>query len=71
MHKVKDLMRLDKLTLQTEEWCWGNVLQFTHEEVQPHPYSDETVDTEISVDEAKELIKHLQNFIDSENCRGC
>lgn len=43
-----------------------SVLQFTHLESQPPPYSDETVDTEITVEEAKELIAHLQKFIDRE-----
>ncbi len=64
-YESTDLMELGKLTLQLEQWNWGNVLQFTHEEVQQDGYySNDTVDTEISVEEAKELVHHLQKFID-------
>ncbi len=86
MHKTTDLMELGKLTLQLEQWSWGNaalgsersssgvsgqrVLQFTHEEVQQDSYySNDIVDTEISVEEARELVHHLQKFIDESGGR--
>lgn len=67
MDKFYNLMEIGKLTLQLEEWSWGNILQFTHEEVQQDGYyNNEMVDTEITVEEAKQLIVHLQRFVDAE-----
>ena len=62
----KELMQLGKLTLVHESWDWGDVLEFRHVERQQDPwFSDEEVQTEISADDAKELIKHLQSFVDA------
>ena len=63
MIEVLDLMQIGKLTLQKERWDWGNVLQFEHTELMPSPYGDEVVYSEIDVDTAKELVKHLSDFI--------
>ena len=65
MYDKTNLMKIGKLDLVREDWSWGSVLQFEHEEVQQDPfYSNEEVETEISVEQAKELIIHLQSFID-------
>lgn len=65
MYDRTNLMRIGKLDLVREDWSWGCVLQFEHEEIQQDPfYSNEEVETEISVEQAKELIIHLQSFID-------
>ena len=59
-----NLMEIGKLSLVREEWNWGTVLQFEHEEVQQDPhYSNEEVETEISLEQAREMIKHLSEFI--------
>lgn len=62
--KSKELMQIGKLTLVRESWEWGDVLEFRHTEGLPHPYHSDEVQTDISVDDARELIKHLQSFID-------
>lgn len=60
-----ELMQIDKLTLVRENWSWGEVLRFEHKEEAPDPYfTDDEVQTEIDVGAAKDLIKHLQQFID-------
>lgn len=59
-----DLMQIGKLELVREDWSWGSVLQFEHTGVNPSPYTDEKVESEISIEQAKELILHLQSFID-------
>lgn len=61
-------MRLGKLDLIRESWDWGDCLEFRHLEIQQGSfYTDDEVSTEISVDDAKLLIQHLQEFInDSE-----
>ena len=64
MYDRTDLMQIGKLELVREDWSWGSVLQFEHTEVNPAPYTDEEVETEITVEQAKELILHLQSFID-------
>lgn len=64
MEEKINLMEIGKLQLVKEIWSWGNVLQFEHIEYMPSPYGDEKVETELSVMEAKQLIKHLQDFID-------
>lgn len=63
MIEVLDLMQVGKLTLQKERWDWGDVLQFEHTESMPPPYGDDTVYSEIDVEMAKELVKHLNEFI--------
>ena len=62
--KSTELMSIGKLTLVREDWSWGKVLQFEHTECMPAPYTDEEVDSEIDVEQAKQLIAHLQQFID-------
>lgn len=65
MYVTEELMQIGKLTLEIEKWDWGNVLQFSHEEIQQDPwYGNETVETEISVEKAKQLVKHLNKFIE-------
>lgn len=60
-----ELMQIGKLTLVRENWNWGEVLQFEHKEEAPDPYfTDDEVKTEIDIGAAKDLIKHLQQFID-------
>jgi hypothetical protein len=63
-----ELMQIGKLNLVRESWNWGDILQFEHTELMPSPYSDDEVQTVIDFDSAKELIKHLQQFIDE--CEG-
>ena len=63
MIEVLDLMQVGNLTLQKERWDWGNVLQFEHIEIMPSPYGDDVVHSEINVETAKELVKHLSEFI--------
>lgn len=66
MIEVLDLMQIGKLTLQKERWDWGNVLQFEHVELMPAPYENDTVYSEIDLETAKKLVKHLQEFIKEE-----
>ena len=67
----KELMQIGGLTLVFESWDWGDDLEFRYVERQQDPwFSDEEVQTEISVDEAKELIKHLQHFVDASEARN-
>lgn len=63
MIEVLDLMQVGKLTLQKERWDWGNVLQFEHVESMPAPYGDDVIHSQIDVETAKELVKHLNEFI--------
>lgn len=63
--ETKELMSIGKLKLVRESWCCGDVLELRHTEVQhDHYFSNEDVETDISVEDAKELVKHLQSFIE-------
>ena len=63
MYERTNLMEIGGLELVREDWSWGSVLQFEHTELMPHGYTDNEVESEISVEQARELIEHLQSFI--------
>ena len=63
-YKSTNLMEIGKLSLVREDWSWGSVLQFEHTEYMPAPYTNEEVESEIDIEQAKQLIVHLQKFID-------
>ena len=63
MSEKKTLMQIGKLSLEIDSYCMQDTIQFTHEEIQQDSwYQNETVETEISKEDAIELITHLQNF---------
>ena len=64
MSTTSKLMEIGKLSLIKTNWSWGATIHLAHEESHPAPHSDELIETDIEVDEAKELVRHLQNFID-------
>ena len=62
METIK-LMDIGKLSLEIDSYCMQDTLQFRHEEVQQDPwYGNEIVETEISKEDAIQLIKHLKDF---------
>ena len=68
MNEELELMEIGKLTLKKDCWDWGCELYFEHTEVQQDPfYGDDDVESEITYEQAKELITHLQKFIDEQD----
>ena len=68
MNEELELMEIGKLTLKKDCWGWGCELYFEYTEVQQDPfYSDEDVQIEITYVQAKELMSHLQKFIDEQD----
>ena len=57
------LMQIGKLSLEIDHSYMQDNIQFLHTEIQQDPFfSNETIETEISKEEAIELIKHLKNL---------
>lgn len=51
-----ELMKIGKNTLIKKEWSWGTTMHLEHEEVE----------SDIDIEQAKELVSHLQQFIEEE-----
>jgi len=68
LHDTKELMNIGKLTLEIDRYYGQNTLQFKHVEIQQDPfYSNEVVETEITKEDAIELISHLQDYFELNN----
>lgn len=66
MSGEKVLMEIGKISLVLESWSYGDTLKLSHIEYQQDPYyGNEEIETDIGVEDAKQLIGHLQAFIDN------